>query len=158
MHLNLLLCQSHTPLSTSFLSSWFPPPSPLPHPPPPSYLHYSSSSELSLISPLLAPPSLLFSSCTSIRQQTGNSTGSDSGFQSLTFTVSVFIIQVLLRWLLMIHLHNHEIGIGTLVRYFLQKLSANIYLLKVKRKYSRNDNYEWFNLDLKDEMWRVTFH
>lgn len=103
-------------------------------------------------SPLLAPPSLLFSSCTSIRQQTGNSTGSDSGFQSLTFTVSVFIIQVLLRWLLMIHLHNHEIGIGTLVRYFLQKLSANIYLLKVKRKYSRNDNYEWFNLDLKDEM------
>lgn len=111
MHSNLLLCWSHTPLSTSpsslsfftpapsLSSSTFFSPSLLPlsiftiHP------HQSSASfclspprPSHPIYPLLSSPSTFHPP--SIRQQTGNAAGSDRRFHCRTLTVSVFIIQV----------------------------------------------------------------
>lgn len=105
MHSNLLLCRSHTPLSTLPLP--FPflprPPPPPPFSPPPACLFLSSLFILIRAQPHFSLPHptypLLCSPATfhppSIRQQTGNAAGSDWRSCRRTLTVSVFIIQVI---------------------------------------------------------------
>lgn len=127
IHLNLLLCQSHTPLSISFLSSCpphTPPPSSLPHPPPPFPLpiftihpHQSSASFL-LSSP--RPPSLLPSFLILPLHQTVDRKRYRIRLEQTelnTYCISVYY-PGLAQVAALIHLHNHAIGIGTLARYF----------------------------------------
>lgn len=163
MHSNLLLCRSHTPPRTSPLPSFLfylspPPPSSSFHSPPPAsfYLHYSSSSELSLISPLPSLPlptpthptyPLLSSPSTfhppSIRQQTGNAAGSDWRFHCRTLTVSMFIIQVIAQVAaahscICIFIGNSELGhwqdFFFFYYYFWLKLSGHIRFADLSRK------------------------
>lgn len=139
MHSNLLLCRSHTPLSTSPIPSFLFYPSPLLHlslplPPASFYLHYSSSSELSLISPSPTPPipcsphpppSTLLPSDSrqeTLQDQTGASNAEHLLYQCL-------LSRLLLRWLLLTHafvyswVQNWDTG---KIFFFWQKLSGHI--------------------------------
>lgn len=130
MHVNLLLCQSQTPLGSLSL-----PPS-LPISPPPFpffYPHYSSSSELSLISLLHFSPfprSLFFSLPPShTSHQTGTSTG--SGSYLLPLGIGVCYLAPVRRSLT--HLHNHEGGSGTPGRDFSQRWAKTSTYIKLGR-------------------------
>lgn len=113
---------SQHPFSPSYFFARFP----LLHPSSP---HYSSSSELNLISPICAPPSFspllpaLSSSYTSIRQQRGNRAGSDSSIQNWTSTVSLGLSsRSYSGGCSLIYFYNYEIRNWDTGRVFLQKL------------------------------------
>lgn len=124
MHLNLLLCQSQTPLGTLSL--------------PP---HLSSTFSLLLSSlfiliraqphlspPLLTPPSLSFFSLPHLHQ-TGNSTG--SGSYLLPPDIGVCYLALVRRSLT--HLHNREGGTGTPGKDFSQRWAKISTYIKQER-------------------------
>lgn len=125
MHPNLLLCRSQTPLGTLPLPPQLPPPFSF------FYPHYSSSSELSLIPPPSLPPSL---SLSSPLPPTPPSNRKQHRVR-LLFTSSRY--RCLLSGsgqTLLMHLHNHEGGIRTLVSLFSPHKGERKYQRMIKKK------------------------